>query len=52
MNPRALSASRITGTKVENLTDYTVGEIYDLMIDLETREVLSSAHPRLPTPRM
>lgn len=40
MKPRALSSSTITGTNVENLKGDSIGEIYDLMIDLETGEVL------------
>lgn len=40
MKPRSLSASTITGTNVENLQGENIGKIYDLMIDLQTGEVL------------
>lgn len=40
MKPRSLSASTITGTNVENLQGDSIGKIHDLMIDLETGEVL------------
>ena len=40
MNPMTLSASTLTGTNVENLQGESIGEIYDLMLDLERGEVL------------
>lgn len=39
MKPRVLSSSTITGTKVENLKGNKIGNVKDLMIDLETGEV-------------
>lgn len=40
MKPISLSASTITGTSVENLQGDNIGDIYDLMIDLERGEIL------------
>lgn len=40
MKQHTLSTNTITGTSVENLQGDNIGEIYDLMIDLETGEVL------------
>jgi len=40
MKPHTLSASTITGTKVENLNGDKIGNIKDLMIDLESGQVL------------
>lgn len=39
MTPITLSASTITGTNVENLQGDNIGQIYDLMIDLERGEI-------------
>lgn len=39
MKNRILSASTINGTKVKNLADENIGEIQDLMINLETGNV-------------
>lgn len=39
MKPRTLSASTITGTNVENLQGDNIGQIHDLMIDLERGEI-------------
>ncbi|SMO68228.1 PRC-barrel domain-containing protein [Fodinibius sediminis] len=40
MKPRTLSATSLTGTKVQNLQGENIGDIQDLMIDLETGQVL------------
>jgi sporulation protein YlmC with PRC-barrel domain len=40
MNNRILSASTINGTNVKNLADENIGEIQDLMINLETGNVV------------
>lgn len=39
MKNRILSASKINGTNVKNLADQNIGEIQDLMINLETGNV-------------
>lgn len=39
LTPRALSATSITGTNVTNLQNESLGEIEDLMIDLNTGRV-------------
>ena len=36
MNPRMMSANELTKDKVKNLVGETLGEIEDLMIDMET----------------
>lgn len=40
MKPRALSATSLTGTSVKNLEHEDIGKIQDLMIDLESGQVL------------
>lgn len=40
MKPRTLSATTLTGTKVQNLKGENIGNIQDLMIDLETGQIL------------
>ena len=40
MKTHALSSSSITGTKVENLQGEKIGTIKDLMIDIQSGEVL------------
>ncbi|SHF47111.1 PRC-barrel domain-containing protein [Fodinibius roseus] len=40
MKPRNLSATSITGTNVQNLQGEDIGNIKDLMIDLENGQVL------------
>ncbi len=40
MKPSVLSSSTLTGTKVENMHGDKLGSIHDLMIDLQTGEVL------------
>jgi sporulation protein YlmC with PRC-barrel domain len=40
MKPRALSASSLTGTSVKNMENKNIGTIQDLMIELETGNVL------------
>lgn len=40
MKPRSISAKTFTGTKVQNLKGENIGNIQDLMIDLETGRVL------------
>lgn len=40
MKPRILSATSIAGTKVKNLDGNNIGEIQDLMIDFQTRNVV------------
>lgn len=40
MKPRTLSATTLTGTNVQNLQGEDIGHIKDLMIDLESGQVL------------
>lgn len=40
MKPRTLSATTLTGTSVQNLQGEDIGNIKDLLIDLETGQVL------------
>jgi sporulation protein YlmC with PRC-barrel domain len=40
MKPHAISATTLTGTKVQNLQGENIGEIQDLMINLDNGQIL------------